>query len=203
VSTNGGRPTDAPGFDAIAAAAELDEAMADERAEGGAGDRYTRMLEQEIESLNALVADKEKQRAHAAEEARRAQAEIDNARMRLERDARRDAEVRFREALLGFLDVLDNLDRAIAAAARTSEIGPLLEGVKLVRTQMLARLGEHGVAPIAARGEAFDPNLHEAMSAVAAKDAADHGRVVDVLREGYAIGGEVLRPAGVVVAMKR
>jgi molecular chaperone GrpE len=202
VSTNGGRPTDEPGFDAIAAAAELDEAMSGDRVDGG-GERYTRMLEQEIESLNAMLAEKERLRAQAAEAARRAQDEVGTARVRLERDARRDAEARFRSALLGFLDVLDNLDRAITAAGRTSEVGPLLEGVKLVRGQMLARLGEHGVTPIAARGEAFDPNRHEAMSAVAARDHTDHGRVVDVLREGYAIGDEVLRPAGVVVAMKR
>ena len=46
-------------------------------------------------------------------------------------------------------------------------------------------------------------DVHEAMSAVPARDQADHGKIVDVLREGYAIGDEVLRPAGVIVAMKR
>lgn len=204
--SNIGKPGTEPGFDAIAAAAELDEAMSDANqgaSRGDGGDRYIRMLELDIENLNALVAEKERQRQEAVESARRAHDEIATARLRLERDARREAEARFRDALLGFLGVLDNLDRALAAATTTGNLASVLDGIRLVRNQFLGVLASHGVTPIVARGAQFDPTLHEAMSAIAARDHEEHGRVIDVLREGYAIGDEVLRPAGVIVAMKR
>jgi len=75
----------------------------------------------------------------------------------------------------------------------------LLEGLELVREHFRTKLGEHGVQRIAALGEPFDPTLHDGITVVPAASAADDGRVVAVLREGYRIGDEVLRPAGVVV----
>jgi molecular chaperone GrpE len=60
-------------------------------------------------------------------------------------------------------------------------------------------LGQFGVTHAAARGEVFDPNRHEAIALVPVTDAAQDGRVIDVMREGYLIGDETLRPAGVAV----
>jgi molecular chaperone GrpE len=69
----------------------------------------------------------------------------------------------------------------------------------MVREQFLARLEGFGVARIAALGEAFDPACHEAATTVPVAEANQHDRVVGVIRQGYRIGGDVLRPAIVAV----
>jgi molecular chaperone GrpE len=94
------------------------------------------------------------------------------------------------------LGVLDDLERALAAAPRED---PLRAGVELVEKSFLAALGRHGVARAAALGERFDPAVHEGVSVVPASDPAEDGRVVAVLRSGYRLGEELLRPASVVV----
>jgi molecular chaperone GrpE len=76
----------------------------------------------------------------------------------------------------------------------------LLEGVGLVRDQFLAKLDGFGVRRIATEGAVFNPLLHEAVSAVPAADPAQDGVIVGVVRQGYLIADEVLRPALVAVA---
>src|SRR5262249_17529487 len=98
------------------------------------------------------------------------------------------------------LDVVDNLDRAIAAADDLSS--PLLRGVELVREQFLAKLEAFGVTRLQAVGEPFDANRHEAISTEAVADPSQDGLVVRVVKEGYAIGDELLRPAAVIVGTR-
>ena len=95
------------------------------------------------------------------------------------------------------LEVVDNLDRAIAAAG--DDETPLLVGVRQVHDQFLAKLEGFGVARLAALGEPFDAALHEAVATTPVDDPSLEGHVVAVVREGYAVGDELLRPASVVV----
>jgi len=113
----------------------------------------------------------------------------------------KDAERSRREVLVSLLEVVDNLDRAIEAAERagTQASDPLLRGVQLVRQQFLAKFETFNIHRVAASDMVFDPSLHEAVSVVPATDAAQDGRVVGVMRQGYRIGDEVLRPALVAV----
>ena len=76
----------------------------------------------------------------------------------------------------------------------------LLQGVELVRRQFLAKLEGFGVKRIASEGLPFDPSVHEAISTVPAATPEQDGTVVGVVRHGYRIGDEVLRPAAVAVA---
>lgn len=193
-----------PEFDALAAAAELDEALGEAAAPrpGDKGDRYVAMLEAEIEQLHALLAQKDKLLEQAGARADQAHAEIEAARRRLAADSDREVEQRTRSLLTGFLDVVDDLDRAIEATRKVGHDPEVLAGVELVRRQLLARLGRFGVAHVPALGEAFDAHHHEAMAVVPVTDAAQDGRVVAVLREGYSIGEDVLRPAGVAVGKR-
>jgi molecular chaperone GrpE len=126
----------------------------------------------------------------------------------MRKELAKDAERSRREVLIGLLEVVDNLDRAIGAALRLRSgqardehaDAALLQGVELVRDQFLAKLDGFGVKRIASEGAVFDPQLHEAVSAVPAADPAQDGLVVGVVRHGYRIGDEVLRPALVAVA---
>jgi molecular chaperone GrpE len=104
-----------------------------------------------------------------------------------------------RSLLAAFLDVLDNLDRALAAAADRAD-DPLVQGVALVRQQFLATLDGFGVTRIEPLGQMFDPALHEAVTMTQASAATPDGQIVGVIRPGYRIGDDVLRPAQVAVA---
>jgi molecular chaperone GrpE len=186
-------PTDDDPFDALSAAAELDEALT----------RAPSDLENELVILRARVADLERGLAAADARADRAEGEIARARERLRREADRELAARGGRVLLDFIGVLDDLDRAVATAREAGDGSPLLQGIELVRRRFLAALAAHGVTPLAAHGERFDPAVHEAVSVVRATSPADHDRVAAVVREGYRRGDELLRPAAVVVARAR
>ena len=184
-----------PEFDAVAAAKELDDLLAESSPTGDTS--YIASLEAEIEELNALVAQKEALLVRANARADHAHAEIEAAGKRLASASAKELQQRTRAILESFLPVVDDLDRALAAAK--AQPADVIAGLELVRRGVLARLGQLGVTPAPALGEKFDPSRHEAIALVPVTDAARDGRVIDVMREGYSIGGETLRPAGVAV----
>jgi molecular chaperone GrpE len=155
-----------------------------------------------VEDLERQLAEKDKLAQEYLSKYRAAAEDFDNARARMRKELAKDAERSRREVLVSLLEVADNLDRAIDAAtqAGTPTTDPLLHGVQMVRDQFLAKLEGFNVKPIASADEMFDPTLHEAVSAVPASDPVLDGRIVGVVRQGYRIGDEVLRPALVAVA---
>ena len=124
-------------------------------------------------------------------------ADFDNYRKRV---AREHAELtaRANERLVNeLLPVLDDLERALEAAAGHEE-AKLEEGVQLVHRSLASLLQRHGLTEIAAEG-AFDPHVHEALLAQPG-EGAEEGSVLQVLQKGYRLGDKVLRPARVIVA---
>jgi molecular chaperone GrpE len=193
-----------PEFDAVAAAAELEEALGDgppapRPGEPSHGDSYIAILEAEIEQLTSLVAQKDELLRRASQRADQAHAEVEAARRRLAAESARELEQRTRKTLHGFLEVMDDLDRAIEATRKLEHNPEVLAGIELVRRELLVHLNHLGVAHAPALGERFDPGRHEAMALVPVADPAQDGRVVGVTREGYSIGQDTLRPAGVAV----
>ncbi len=189
-------------FDAVAAAAELEEALGEGAATPGAGDQadgYVTMLETEIEQLHVLLGQKDELLRRANERADHAHEEIAAARRRLAADSDRELEQRTRTLLRGFLDVVDDLDRAIEATRKLEGDPEVVAGIELVRRELLAHLGQLGVSNVPAFGQPFDPRRHEAMALVPVTDPDQDGRVVGVLREGYSIVEDSLRAAGVAV----
>jgi molecular chaperone GrpE len=127
-------------------------------------------------------------------------ADFDNARKRMLRDAEVERKYATEPLARDLLAALDNLDRALAAAKRAGDTGPLASGVSATATQFLDAFKRHGVTRIeVAPGSAFDPNLHEAVSQQPGTEF-EPGRVVQVLQQGFMIHDRVLRPASVVVA---
>jgi molecular chaperone GrpE len=124
-------------------------------------------------------------------------ADFDNYRKRV---AREHAELtqRANERLLHeLLPVLDDLERALEAAAEHEE-AKLEEGVRLVHRSLLGLVERHGLSEIDTEGT-FDPHVHEALLAQPG-DGAEEGSVLQVLQKGYRLGDKVLRPARVIVA---
>jgi len=153
-----------------------------------------------VEDLERRLADATQQLHTYAADHRRALEEFEQAKTRIRREVGRDADRGKRAVLAELLDVIDNLDRAIASA--TDPESPLLRGVELVRDQFLAKLAALGVTRVNAKGQPFDAHRHEAVSTEPVTDASQEGVVVRVVREGYAIGDEPLRPASVVVGIR-
>jgi molecular chaperone GrpE len=135
--------------------------------------------------------------------ATRALRELEAAKARVERDAKR-AQDEMREKLVQQLfPVLDNLDRTIAVAQQNRESPAVVDGVRLVRRQLAGVLEGYGVLRIEARGQPFDPSIHEAVSMVAVDDRRHDRLVVDQLEPGYMMRERLLRPAKVVVGRAR
>lgn len=128
--------------------------------------------------------------------AQRTQADFENYRKRVARDAAQAQERGVAKLAKELLPALDNLDRALEAAA---EEDPLLTGVKLVRSEIAAALTRVGIEAFSPLGETFDPNFHEAMVQQAVEGAAS-GTVAEVYQNGYRMGDTVIRPARVLVA---
>lgn len=128
--------------------------------------------------------------------AQRTQADFENYRKRVARDAASAQDRGVAKLAKELLPALDNLDRAIEAAQAED---PLLEGVRLVRSELAAALARMGIESFAPLGEAFDPNHHEAM-AQQPVDGAASGTVAEVYQNGYRMGEAIIRPARVLVA---
>jgi molecular chaperone GrpE len=153
-----------------------------------------------VEELERQLAEKDRIAQEYIAKYRQAAAEFEDSRLRLKREISKDVERARREILADLLDVVDNLDRALDAARQSPSPDALLQGVEMVQRQFLGKLEALGVKRIDVAGAAFDPAVHEAVSTMPAQSPEHEGRVVGVIRHGYTIGADVLRPASVAVA---
>jgi molecular chaperone GrpE len=128
--------------------------------------------------------------------AQRTQADFENYRKRVARDLAAAQERGVSKLARELLPALDNLDRALEAAAPGD---PLLEGVRLVRAELAAALGRVGLESFTPDGEPFDPEQHEAI-VQRPVEGVESGRVAEVYQPGYRLNGAIIRPARVVVA---
>jgi molecular chaperone GrpE len=130
--------------------------------------------------------------------AQRTQADFENYRKRVAREAAAARDRGVGSLAKELLPALDNLDRALEAAA---EDDPLLQGVRLVRNELKAALTRAGIESFCPLGEPFDPSVHEAVAtAEQPPGGSASGTVVEVYQDGYRLGEGILRPARVVVA---
>ncbi len=126
----------------------------------------------------------------------RAQAEFENARRRAAKEQQDFRDFATVDAIKSLLPVIDSFERALQAK---SDAGDFRTGVELIYKQLQDVLAKMGVRPIAAKGEQFDPHVHEAIEMVETPDAADH-EVLDEWQRGYKFKDRLLRPAMVRVA---
>jgi molecular chaperone GrpE len=170
------------------------------RGEGAAAAEEPRLKPTYVEELEARIATKDLEIQQLLAKYRGASEEFEQARARLRKEVTKDVERGRRSLIASFLDVLDNLDRAISAARADD---PVVQGVALVRQQFLATLESFGVTRVDPLGQRFDHVLHEAVTTVPTSPTAPDGQIVGVVRPGYFIGDEVLRPAQVAVAREQ
>ncbi len=127
----------------------------------------------------------------------RMQADFENARKRATKEQQDFREYAAADTIKALLPVLDSFERALQASA--GEKSDLRNGVELIHKQLLDALTKLGLRAIPARGESFDPHLHEAVEMVDTTEAEDH-QIVEELQRGYKLKDRLLRPAMVKVA---
>ncbi len=126
----------------------------------------------------------------------RAQADFENARKRASREQQEYRDYALTDVIKSLLPVLDSFDRALEHDA---EAGEFRSGIELIHKQLHDVLSKLGLRPVPAKGEPFDPHLHQAIEMVDTTEAEDH-QVVDELQRGYKLKDRLLRPAMVRVA---
>jgi molecular chaperone GrpE len=163
---------------------ETDQALAENSASGEPTSEHERLQAE-------LVAAKDREL--------RALAEIENTRRRVRRDLDEQLKYANLALLRDLLPVLDNVSRAIEAAEKGSDADKLLEGVRLVATQLESVLAKHHCKRIEAVGQPFDPNLHEA---IFQQPSAEHppGTVTVEALPGFVLYDRVVRPTQVIVS---
>ena len=146
--------------------------------------------------LEERLAALEAERDEYLNDLKRVAADFENYRKRAARD-QESLVTRAHERLVKeLLPVLDDLERALAAAEEHEE-AKLEEGVRLVHRELAEALQREGLAEIETNGR-FDPHVHEAL--VSQPSDAEEGSVIEVVQKGYKLGDRVVRPARVVVA---
>ncbi|MFO0751155.1 MAG: nucleotide exchange factor GrpE [Myxococcota bacterium] len=179
-----------------AAGEPKDEAKADPKAEPGPQPSYSDARELRIQMLERMLAEREATlhtyiRAH-----KKAEADFDAFRQRMNRDKEREVEAAMGKLVEKLLDVDENLERTVQAAqSGANAIEGVLSGVKLVHKMFLERLGELGLQRIDPIGKEFDPSSMEALGVVPVNEPAKDGKVAITLRAGFRFGSRELRPA--------
>jgi molecular chaperone GrpE len=124
-------------------------------------------------------------------------ADFDNYRKRAERERQDLKRYAWMEPMRDFLEVVDNLERAAAAAGSAED---LQQGVEMILRQLDEVLRRHGIVAIESQGLPFDPAVHEAVSRQESA-AVSEPTVAEELQKGYRLHERLLRPARVVVAV--
>jgi molecular chaperone GrpE len=127
----------------------------------------------------------------------RLQAEFENARKRAAREQQEFRDFATADAIKALLPAFDSFERALQAPA--NQLNEFRGGVELIYKQLQDALAKLGVRPVPARGELFDPHVHEAIEMVETTEVPDH-QVIDELQRGYKLKDRLLRPAMVRVA---
>jgi molecular chaperone GrpE len=155
---------------------------------------------EEIRRLREALEAKTREAESQQERALRMMAEFDNARKRAAREREEHTRYANESLVRELLPVLDNFDRALAAARNEPGAAGVIAGIDLIQRELLRVLEKFGVTPFDSVGQPFDPTRHEAIARVHAPGQPDMTVVAETAR-GYAMNGRVLRPAMVTVAM--
>ncbi|HET8898620.1 MAG TPA: nucleotide exchange factor GrpE [Rhodanobacteraceae bacterium] len=154
---------------------------------------------QELEELNTKLAEADATIASLRDTLLREHAEIENQRRRVARDLDQARRFANEKLLRELLPVCDNLERGLAIDHPGAD--GLREGMQLTLKSLLKVMADHGLTPVdPAEGDAFNPELHEAVSLVPAAPGQAADGIVSVLEKGYVLNERLLRPARVVVA---
>lgn len=150
-----------------------------------------------VQELEQYIAEADKREQEIA---LRARAEIENIRRRTEQDVEKAHKFALEKFSKELLNVVDNLERGLQALENVDEnTKPLVEGVELTHKGLVSTLNNFGVEAVGVVGEAFNPEVHQAISMQPA-EGIEPNHISVVLQKGYTLHGRVIRPAMVMVS---
>ena len=153
--------------------------------------------ERSFDELALLQDELDKAKDHAL----RCRAEMENFKKRISRQTEEERRYAYMPIMSDLLPVLDNMDRAIAAAEKTESGAGLLEGFGMVARQLRDVLAKYDCVEIKALEQPFDPNCHEAVSQMVNEEHPAH-TVLMVVEPGYQLHDRVVRPSKVIVSTR-
>lgn len=182
--------------EAMAEAAEAIEAIAGSESDDAVQQESTSdSTESGASDLEAAQAERDQY----IDKFQRSVAELENFRRRVQREAELSARYSSLPLIRDLLPAMDNVARTIQAAEQTGKVDDLIQGLQMIVSQFDQIFGTHSAKPIAAVGETFDPNLHEALQQVPT-DEHPPMTVLQELERGYIMHERVIRPTKVIVA---
>ncbi len=170
-----------------------------EAAEALAGSAGDNSLDTEAGAASDEVVKVAAERDQYRDAALRAQAELDNYRKRVAREAETSAKFLTLPLVRDLLPALDNLARTVQAAEQTGNVDDLIQGLQMIQGQFDQVFGNYSAKPIEALGQPFDPNLHEALQQMPSNEHPPM-TVIQELERGYVMHDRVIRPTKVIVA---
>lgn len=187
---------------------ENENALVEDEIEPGVADAYeetdaetlpAEVIHEEVERLREQVVELTAQSEEYLDGWQRARADFANYKKRVEREQAETYRMAAASVLKRFLEVLDDLDLALANKPEDEGAADFSNGIELIYQKLLLILENEGITRMEVDGMEFDPNLHEAISS---EDSPDHesGEIIAVVKNGYMLGDKVLRPAVVRVA---
>ena len=156
-------------------------------------------LEEQVEFLYSSLDEMKAKADEYLDGWQRARAEFANYKKRILKENTEIHQVARGDVIKIYLDILDDLSRALDERPTQGEGKSWSEGIELIVQKLQSRLETEGVKPMNPLGEDFDPNIHEALMQEES-DEYDSGQIIAVVQEGYWLGEKVLRPALVRVA---
>jgi len=170
-----------------------EEGTADNRREH----RDEKSVSEQSPSTESELSTLKKERDALLDRLARTQADFENARKRAAKAQQEFRDFDLEDALKSLLPTLDSFDWALQSPAR--DLQEFRSGVELIRKQLHDALGKLGITTIPAKGEQFDPSLHEAVETTNTTSSKDN-QVAEELQRGYRLKDRLLRPAMVIVA---
>lgn len=153
----------------------------------------------EIQRLEGVIEELQGRLRAVSAAYQKQQAEIAATRTRLERQAAVKEELRRGEVVAGLFDPLENLKRSMEAVKKGASNEDTLQGLELVLKAFMGSFEKLGLEEVPGKGAAFDPNVHEALTAMPVTDPALDQVVIEVFSTGYRIGSRLIAPAKVIV----
>lgn len=156
-------------------------------------------LEEQVTVLQTALDEMDNKAEEYLDGWQRARAEFANYKKRVLRENMDIRQVARGEVIKLYLDIADDLERALQEKPETGDSETWAEGIEIIFQKLRTRLESEGIKPMKAMGEDFDPNIHEALMKEESEEF-ESGKIIEVMQEGYWIGDKVLRPALVRVA---
>lgn len=152
-----------------------------------------------VNAAEKRIAELEEQVSAANDKYLRLYSEFDNYRKRTIKERADLLQTAGADVIKSLLPVLDDFERAVRNNEKATDLAAVNEGIKLVASKFQSVLNKLGLEPMNANGQAFDADLHEAITNIPAPSEDLKGKVVDEVEKGYTLHGKVVRYAKVVV----